>query len=158
MNTKITLEINYTPKVIKNYFEYCKSSNSDKWLNVTFLDDSYENISLADLTNFYTQNKAEIDNQEKIIKFNKLRNSMMNQFVPLLTGMAIQETFKTKGSNEEKTIFTNQQIKDWGDYIGQIAKDGQDLSLYTLSQINPSMFGAMPDLPIEYQNIASGGL
>lgn len=88
-------------------------------------------------------------------KFTLLRNKMLNN--PLLkelrNAMTSQEVFRNKGSNPNKAIFTDQQIKDWGDYFGNIAKDGQDLTNYSLEEINESIFGTMPEIPEAYQSL-----
>jgi hypothetical protein len=95
------------------------------------------------------------DIQVKKEKFKKIQNELLHN--PLLkelrNAMTFQVIAKGKGSNSENEIFTDDQIKQWGNYFGAIAKNGQDLSGLKLDEITPAIFGKMPSLPEAYQNI-----
>jgi hypothetical protein len=77
---------------------------------------------------------------DKTAEANKtLQQKLLNQFKPLLDAMTFQEIAKGKGSSVENIIFTDDEIKNWGDYVGEIA--------------NGNLDAITPAIPEKYQNI-----
>jgi hypothetical protein len=74
--------------------------------------------------------------QEIVIK---TQNKLLNQFKPLMDAMTFQEISILKGSDPSNAMFTDTEIKEWGDYISQIA--------------NGNVTATMPAIPVKYQGI-----
>lgn len=91
----------------------------------------------------------------KYEKYKKLQNDMLNNILlkELRNAMTFQVISEQQGANPSNKIFTSEQIAAWGNYFGEIAKDNHDLSGLTIEQINPSIFGIIPEIPQAYQNI-----
>jgi len=91
----------------------------------------------------------------KYEKYKTIQNAMLND--PSLTALRDAMTFQTitesKGASPENKIFTDEQISNFGNYFGSMAKDGHDLSALSLEEITPAIFGQMPELPAGFQNI-----
>jgi hypothetical protein len=93
--------------------------------------------------------------QKKLEAYKAIQNALLNDvnLKELRNAMSFQKMAELTGSDVANKIFTDAQIIAWGDYFGEIAKDNHDLSSYTLEQITPAIFGAIPDLPPAYQDI-----
>ncbi len=66
-------------------------------------------------------------------------SKILNKLQPLMIAMNFQENAKSKGSNSANAIFTDNQIKDFGNYISEIAKGNLNI--------------VMPELPEGYKNL-----
>jgi hypothetical protein len=104
-----------------------------------------------------TLNKIQLKNDEskKYDKYKIIQKEMLNnvQLKELRNAMTFQKMAELTGSDPANKIFTDQQIIDWGNYFGEIAKDNHDLSGLTIEQIDASVFGAMPSIPEAYEDI-----
>lgn len=79
-------------------------------------------------------------NEDKKIEINKiLQQKLLNQFKPLIDAMTFQEISISKGSDPAKAIFTDVEIKEWGNYISEIS--------------NGNINAIMPKIPEKYKNI-----
>jgi hypothetical protein len=103
------------------------------------VDESFGSKSLVlfDISNQKIILKTQEMKDKEILK--KTQQEILNRFKPLIDAMTFQEISKQKGSNPEKAIFTNQEIKDWGDYISEI--------------VGGNVEADMPEIPGKYQKI-----
>jgi len=86
-------------------------------------------------------------------KLKQLKNSILAQFKPLLDAMTFQKISAGLGASANNEIFTDAQIKSWGDYIGGIVNYNQDLTNIDFEDINITLFGQMPSIPQQYMSL-----
>jgi hypothetical protein len=120
--------------IIKNI----NSLDFKDWKNVKNIIPYNKNLLEIDING-----KAILKSDENIQKdqIKKIQNQMLNQFKPLIDAMTFQEISKSKGSNQANLIFTDNDIKNWGNYIGEIVKGNIEAT--------------MPNIPSAYQNLIS---
>ena len=131
--------INNITKQIKSlgsHSEYKLLENGDQ--NIELVDNLQgltKNKLKWDGKNIIPKTKEELENEEKM----KIQQELLNKFKPLIDAMTFQEISIQKGANISNAIFTDDDIKNWGDYIAEIA--------------NGNIEAVMPEIPIGYKNI-----
>jgi hypothetical protein len=152
MDTLIIIKKIFFDKKINGVTPFSKSG-TDVWFTVYFDGGGGDNISMDDIQTYYSGHQIECDNAEKQDALIKLQGQLLTQFQPLLSAINSQYTGKQLNPNTVNIIFTDEQMSEWLEYIGSIAKDGFDVSQFDLEQITPIIFGPMPELPIAYANL-----
>jgi hypothetical protein len=88
-------------------------------------------------------------------KYEKLKKEItINIIKKIIDVISFQNVVLSKGSNIKNSLFTDKQIKEWGDYILKILKNDIDLS--KSNNIDISIFGDMPELPESLKYLLEG--
>jgi len=73
----------------------------------------------------------EMKNKEVI---QKQCDNILEKIQPLMIAMNFQENGINKGANSEKAFFSNQEIKEWAEYISEIANNNINTPIPSLSE------------------------
>lgn len=77
------------------------------------------------------QNKT--NEQIKYELAEKQCNKILKDLQPLMMAMNFQENGKNKGADPTKSFFTDTEIKEWSEYVAEIANNNIDITIPVLS-------------------------
>ena len=99
--------------------------------------DNIKHNAIYDIENKIIIKKTEEMKQQELIE--KQSAELLTKLLPLMTAMNIQENGKAKNANPSKAMFTDQEIKEWSEYIADIA-DGNITEMPELNNIAKKIF------------------
>jgi len=101
----------------------------------------YDNLSELKLSeeNGIKTIRYKTDEEKQLENIKIVQQKILNGLQPLMNAMNFQENSIIKGADNKNKLFSDKQIKDFGNYIGEIA--------------NGNIEAVIPELPEGYKNI-----
>ena len=145
MNIELTLKKKYPN--YKLYFNYDRGL----YFNITMIDDSYDNISIGELENYYNENKIEIDNLEKMSLYKTIRQKRLTVAQNIQTFRSFEDHSATRDSNYQR-ILTDSLYGEWLVWVNlEMTRmetiDWDSVSSNDVNEGNTDLFPAFPPFP-----------